>query len=73
MSFFTIALVSGESLKDSSTGLLTTVARLKAFWYGSILISDLVYTPGDFFVCLMVGYWSRFTGTVARIYRIHRQ
>ncbi|KAG8937440.1 GTPase-activating protein, partial [Tulasnella sp. 424] len=24
-----------------------------AFWYGSILISDLVYTPGDFFVCLM--------------------
>ncbi|KAG9046648.1 GTPase-activating protein [Tulasnella sp. UAMH 9824] len=24
-----------------------------AFWYGSILISDLVYTPGNFFVCLM--------------------
>ncbi|KAG8977743.1 GTPase-activating protein, partial [Tulasnella sp. 427] len=24
-----------------------------AFWYGSLLISDLVYTPGDFFVCLM--------------------
>ncbi|KAG9046650.1 GTPase-activating protein [Tulasnella sp. UAMH 9824] len=23
------------------------------FWYGSILVSDLVYTPGNFFVCLM--------------------
>ncbi|KAG8925777.1 GTPase-activating protein [Tulasnella sp. 417] len=42
-----------------STGLfaisqaISFFATALAFWYGSILISDLVYTPGNFFVCLM--------------------
>ncbi|KIO31568.1 hypothetical protein M407DRAFT_219400 [Tulasnella calospora MUT 4182] len=42
-----------------STGLyaisqaISFFAVALAFWYGSILISDLVYSPGDFFVCLM--------------------